>query len=69
MSPRRRMIDPSIWDDPEVGELAPQEFKLFIGCISLVEDDERTFDGWQWIHHHGNGHQSVVYVPKGMEGE
>jgi len=35
----------------------------------LVEDDEWTFDSWQWIHHHGNGHQSVVYVPKGMEGE
>ena len=41
-----------------------------LGCqkvCPLVEDDEWTFDGWQWIHHHGGGHQSVVYVPK--EGE
>ena len=32
----------------------------------LVEDGagEWTYDGWQWLHHHGNGHQSVVYVPK-----
>ena len=32
----------------------------------MVADDagEWTFDGWQWLHHHGNGHQSVVYVPK-----
>lgn len=39
--PRRRMIDPSIWDDPEVGELTPTEFKLFIGLISLADDEGR----------------------------
>ena len=38
---RRRMISPSIWDDPEVGELDPLGFKLFIGCISLADDDGR----------------------------
>ena len=38
-----------------------------LGCqkvCPLVEDGEWTHDGWQWIHHHGGGHQSVVYVPK-----
>jgi len=39
--PRRRMIDPAIWDDPDVGELGPQEFRLFIGCISLADDEGR----------------------------
>ena len=39
--PRRRMIDPSIWDDPDVGELSPSGFKLFIGCISLADDEGR----------------------------
>ena len=38
---RRRMISPAIWDDPEVGELDPLGFKLFIGCISLADDDGR----------------------------
>ena len=38
---RRRMIDPSIWDDPEVGELTPTEFKLFIGLISMADDEGR----------------------------
>jgi len=39
--PRKRMIDPSIWDDPDVGELSSDEFKLFIGCISLADDEGR----------------------------
>ena len=38
---RRRMIDPSIWDDPEVGELTPTEFKLFVGLISMADDEGR----------------------------
>jgi len=39
--PRKRMIDPSIWDDPDVGELSSDEFKLFIGCISMADDEGR----------------------------
>jgi len=35
------MIDPAIWDDPDVGELTPIEFKLFIGCISSADDEGR----------------------------
>lgn len=35
---RRRMIDPSIWDDPDIGTLPLQARFLFIGCISLADD-------------------------------
>lgn len=39
---KRRMIDPSIWDDPDVGELSGDAFKLFIGLISNADDDGRV---------------------------
>ena len=35
------MIAPDIWDDPEVGGLTGPEFRLFIGCISLADDEGR----------------------------
>ena len=39
---------------------------LHCGQVCPLVDDgvEWTFDGWQWLHHHIGGHQSVVYVPK-----
>lgn len=36
---RKRMLDPSIWDDEDVGSLSPTAFKLFIACISNADDD------------------------------
>jgi len=32
------MIDPSLWDDPDIGTLSPQARLLFIGCFSLADD-------------------------------
>ena len=36
---RRRMIDPSIWDDEDVGVLSDGAFKTLIGCISNADDE------------------------------
>lgn len=36
---RRRMIDPSIWDDEDVGSLSNGAFRLFIACISNADDE------------------------------
>lgn len=38
---KRRMIDPSIWNDPDVGELSGDEFKLFVGLFSNADDEGR----------------------------
>jgi len=35
---RRRMIDPSIWDDEDVGSLSDGAFRLFVACISSADD-------------------------------
>jgi len=36
--PRKRMIDPSFWDDPDIAELQPLERLLVIGMISHADD-------------------------------
>jgi hypothetical protein len=36
---RRRMIDPTIWDDEDVGSLSDGAFRLFVACISSADDD------------------------------
>lgn len=36
---RRRMIDPMLWDDEDVGGLSDGAFRLFIACISNADDD------------------------------
>jgi len=36
---RRRMIDPSIWDDEDVGRLSDGAFRIFVACISTADDD------------------------------
>jgi len=38
---RRRMIDPSIWEDEDVGQLSDRAFRLFIACISNADDEGR----------------------------
>lgn len=38
---RKRMIDPNIWNDPEVGSLSFPARLLFIGLFSLADDDGR----------------------------
>ena len=35
---RKRMINPEIWDDEDIGILSPGAFKLFIACISNADD-------------------------------
>lgn len=36
--PRKRMIDPSFWDDPDIAELQPLDRLLVIGMISHADD-------------------------------
>lgn len=36
--PRKRMLDPILWDDPDLTLLKPVERLLFIGMISLADD-------------------------------
>lgn len=38
---KRRMIDPSIWDDPDIGELSGDAFRLFVGLFSNADDEGR----------------------------
>lgn len=38
---RKRAISPTIWDDPTFGKLSPYAKILFIGLISLADDDGR----------------------------
>lgn len=38
---RRRMIDPGIWSDPTIGELSIAARLLFIGMVSLADDEGR----------------------------
>lgn len=38
---RRRMIDPGIWSDPTIGELSIAARLLFIGMLSLADDEGR----------------------------
>jgi hypothetical protein len=38
---RRRMIDPSIWDDPDVAKLDHTGRLFFIGCFSNADDEGR----------------------------
>lgn len=38
---RRRMIDPGIWSDPTIGELSITARLLFIGMLSLADDEGR----------------------------
>ena len=38
---RRRMIDPSLWGDPDVQRLDAQTFKLFLAHISAADDEGR----------------------------
>src|SRR3990167_5589518 len=35
---RKRMLDPMIWDDPDLAVLSPVERLLFIGMVSLSDD-------------------------------
>ena len=39
--PRKRMIDPAIWSDPDVGSLSDRAFKLFVCLVSNADDDGR----------------------------
>ena len=39
--PRKRMLDPSIWEDEHFGKLSDQAKILFISCISNADDDGR----------------------------
>ena len=41
--PRRRFVDPSIWEDPDVSRLSDAEFRLFVGCFSNADDEGRLF--------------------------
>jgi hypothetical protein len=36
---RKRMIDPSIWQDKDFGKMSPNAQVLFIACISNADDD------------------------------
>ena len=38
---RRRMIDPTIWEDEHFGQLSDKAKLLFIACISNADDDGR----------------------------
>jgi hypothetical protein len=38
---RRRMIDPGIWSDPTIGELTIPARLLFLGMVSLADDEGR----------------------------
>lgn len=37
--PRKRMIDPGIWTDDDLGRLGFAERLLFIGLFSLADDE------------------------------
>jgi len=39
--PRKRMIDPTIWEDEHFGALSDKAKILFISCISNADDDGR----------------------------
>lgn len=36
---RRRMIDPTLWDDEDVGGLSNGAFRTFIACVSNADDE------------------------------
>ncbi len=38
---RKRMIDPSIWDDEDVGSLSDGAFRVFVACFSNADDEGR----------------------------
>lgn len=42
---RRRMIDPSIWDDEHVGKLSSDAFRVFMACISNADDEGKLEAG------------------------
>lgn len=46
---RKRMIDPSFWDDEKVGQLEPCNRLLFMGLISQADDEGRM-----------NGHPALI---------
>ena len=39
--PKRRMLNPLMWQDPEFGTLTEKEQLLFIGCLSNADDEGR----------------------------
>jgi hypothetical protein len=41
---RRRMLDPSLWDDEHVGVLCAEARLLFVGCFSQADDEGRLLD-------------------------
>ncbi len=46
---RKRMLDPSIWDDEHVGMLSPNAFRLFICCISNADDDGKLLGSARYL--------------------
>jgi len=47
--PRRRMIDPTFWIDPDVRKLSLEERLLFIGCISMADDEGRLLGSPEYL--------------------
>ena len=39
---RRRIIDPSIWNDEDVASLSDGAFRVFVACISVADDEGRV---------------------------
>lgn len=47
--PRRRMIDPQLWDDEYIGKLTDTERLFIIGCIGNADDDGRLKGSGDYI--------------------
>lgn len=39
--PRRRLLDPGFWSDPRVAKLTFLERLVFLGCVSMADDEGR----------------------------
>ncbi|MFP4066231.1 MAG: hypothetical protein ACLFS5_01900 [Spirochaetaceae bacterium] len=47
--PRKRMLDPQLWESEQVQGLTPTQFKLYIYLISTADDEGRFKVNWKML--------------------
>lgn len=57
---RRRMIDPGIWSDPTIGELTIPARLLFVGMVSLADDEGRIDLNVRYLRHEFFGYDDLT---------